>query len=161
MPQRRVRGAPAPEACADSCSSASAACVGRTQNGCVALHYAARCGSVSIATQLLNSGAFHEEKTEVRLLNSVHGCNWGVADCVRAALSCAQNGDTPLQFAVAFGQVAVATLLLDHGAGMDVKDAVRGTCVPTVGSSFASGGCLPCASVLSRAERLVAAARRG
>lgn len=113
-----------------------------SQYGGTALLEATRAGSVEMVARLLAIGADIADSDEVRQ-------HWGTwfssrasverEHCSRArrrpsswvfvseiqALLHAQDGKAPVSEAVRYGHPAVLTLLLDHGADIDVQDQVR------------------------------------
>ena len=141
----------APQAAAHSCwrvAARSRACAAparrapAAQGGNTPLHRAAADGRESIARILLDRGADISATDNVRcaaraprpwLCCSLHRCRSRAALTLASARpppalvlrAGAQNGEAPLLHAVRSGNEALVALLLDRGADLEKKDAVR------------------------------------
>ena len=100
--------------------------------GCTPLHHSCSCGSLEIATLLLDRGSTAIDKKDIASEAPLHlSCSAGhvaIATLLLDRGSTAINekdgyGGTPLHLSCSEGHVAIATLLLDRGTGaIDAKN---------------------------------------
>ena len=103
-------------------------------DGSTALHWAVHTGSADTVRLLLSAGADPKARTRVGGLTPVMmAARSGDATILRQlldakgdAIGANANGTTPLMFAAGSGRAEAVTLLIQRGAGVNVKDATNG-----------------------------------